>query len=117
METEVAFTITWQPPRPSGVRLCEFEHDGQRVEMKAAVCVQNTWKGKADSVDWLVDRDAWAQTNAQAIADRMDYAASAEGIKAVAQEEYNNLQGDINTATDRRAELKAEYPDLTELGV
>lgn len=110
----MAITITWQPPRPSGVRMCEFEHAGQRVEMKAAVCVQNEWKGEADSVLWIADRDAWAQTHAQAIIDRMDYAASPEGLKAVAQEEYDRGQDEIDTATARRAELKTEYPDLTD---
>ena len=82
--------------------------------MKAAVCVQNTWKGEPDSVDWLKDRDTWAQSHAQTIADRMDYEASPEGIKAKAQEQYDNLKAEIDTATEKRAELKEQYPDLTD---
>ena len=107
------FAITWHPPRNSGVRTCEFEHAHRVVGMSAAVCVQNTWKGESDSADWLNDRDAWAQDHATIIAARMDYAASPEGIKAKAQEEYDRLQVEIDTAADRRMELKEEYPDLT----
>ena len=106
--------IIWHDPRPSGACLCEFQHAGQRVDMKAAVCVQNTWKGKPGSVDWLKDRDTWAQVHAQIITDRMDYEASPEGIKAKAQEEYDQLQDEIDMATIRQAELKAEYPDFTD---
>ncbi len=107
------FQIIWNPPRNSGVRTCEFEHAHQVVGMSAAVCVQNTWKGEPESVDWLKDRDTWAQEHATIIAARMDYAASPEGIKAKAQEEYDRLQTEIDTADERRTELKEEYPDLT----
>jgi len=106
--------ITWQPPRPSGVRMCEFEHNHQRVEMKAAVCVQKTWKGKPESTDWLKDRDAWAQKHAQIIADRMDFEASSAGLKAKAQEEYDHLADEIQVAMDRRRDLKDKHPDLTD---
>ena len=57
--------ITWHDPRPSGAQYCEFWHAGQRVEMKAALCVRKLWQSE-------VDRDAWAQTNAAAIIERMD---------------------------------------------
>ena len=110
----MAITITWHDPRPSGVRLCEFEYAGHPVEMKAAMCVQNEWEGGPESVSWIVDRDAWAQTHAQIITDRMDYAASPEGLKASAQEEYDREQDEIDRATTKRAELKTEYPDLTD---
>ena len=106
--------IIWHDPRPSGVRMCEFQHAGQCVEIKAAVCVQSLWKGELESPEWLADRDAWAQEKAQAIADRMDYEASAEGLEAKAQEEYDSLANEIQAATDRRAELKSEYPNLVD---
>ena len=110
----MAISITWQAPRPSGVRMCAFRHNGQSVEMKAAVCVQNTWTGEPDSAEWLIDRDAWAQEHAQAIIDRRDYEASPARRRAAAQEEYDREQDEIDRATERRAELKVEYPDLTE---
>ncbi len=85
--------------------------------MKAAVCVQNGWKGEPDSAKWLIDRDAWAQEKGQAIADRMDYAASPAspaGLRAAAQAEYDREQDEIDRATTRREELLGEHPDLTE---
>jgi hypothetical protein len=87
--------------------------------MSAAPCVQRTWKGDAGSVDWLKDRDTWAQIHAQTIADRMDFAVSDEGIKAAARAEYDQLQGEIDMASERRAELKAEHdldPGVREVG-
>jgi len=104
--------ITWNPPRPSGVQTCYFEHDGKRVEMSAAVCVQKTWKGKPGSETWLKERDAWAQEHVTTISARLDYESSPEGIKAEAQAEYDRLQDDIAVATQRRTKLKADYPDL-----
>jgi predicted nucleic acid-binding Zn-ribbon protein len=48
----------------------------------------------------------------------MDYAVSPEGIKAAAQEEYDQLQGEIDAATERQAELEAEHDlDPSERGV
>ena len=105
-------SITWHPPRPSGVRTCHFEHDGKRVEMSAAVCVQKTWKGKPGSETWLKDRDTWAQEHAATISARLDYESSPEGIKRKAQAEYDRLQDQIDAATQRRAKLKIDYPDL-----
>lgn len=104
--------ITWIAPRPSGVRIAKFRHNGQAVEMSASVAAQNEWSGEVDSLGWIVDRDAWAQQQGQIIADRMDFAASPAGLRATAQEEFDQQQDDIDQATVRRAELLAEHPGL-----
>ena len=99
--------IAWEQGERKGIRWCSFEYLHVRHRMKAAACVTKLWKTEKDA-------DAWAQANAQAICDRLDYAASAAGLKAAAETEYRQLKDDIDGATDERADLKEQYPDITD---
>ena len=87
---------------------------GQNVrhEIKAAECVTKVWP--KDSKAFESEATKWAKEHAQAVCDRLDYEESSAGKEAAAVEEYRQLKDSIDSETERQAELKEQYPSITD---
>lgn len=104
--------ITWYPMRKNGYRNCEFEYEGQIIQMKACDVIVNSWRSQTDA-------DAWAQKEAQKIIDRTEWEKSPEGQEAAAEEELILLEQELEVKQglqNRIEEIKNKYPKLKQRG-
>ena len=95
--------------RPDGRIWWRFTRGDEPHTVKAAACVSKSFRDD-------VAADAWAAAQAQAVCDRLDYAASVDGLEAAALAELARLIEEIETAEACKAAIKAQFPTLIQVG-